>query len=91
MLDDQSLSTSILNILHTGLLILGTEVLGAVPCQPCAEFADFFPETLDRLGIHVCLGNQFGHVDWVEVFDVSGESDADFGDENIGGRCLGGN
>jgi hypothetical protein len=75
-------STSILNILDTGLLILGTEVLGAIPGEPCAEFADFFLETLDRLRIHVRLSNQFRHIDYFEGQMLAARRDRS-GDEKV--------
>ena len=32
--------------------------------EPLGQLVEFFPETVDGLLVHVCLGDEFGEGDW---------------------------
>jgi len=47
-----------------GLLVFRDKVFLRVTTQPDSKLCELFFESLDGLHIHVCLSDQFGHVDY---------------------------
>ena len=50
--------TGLLNIILARGLVLGDEVLRGIPGDEVGEFRQFLPEAVDRLLVHVGLGNE---------------------------------
>lgn len=51
-------SARLLNILLTGCLVLLDKVVVSISAEPICHLAELFTETVDRLRVHVRLGNQ---------------------------------
>jgi hypothetical protein len=54
----ESLILGFLDIFRVRGLVLGDKVLARIPGQPACELGNFLPQTVDRLLIHVCLGDK---------------------------------
>jgi hypothetical protein len=59
-----SLGTSLVNVLLSGCLVLGDEVLNAVLGEPAGESGQFVAEAVDGLLVHVGLGDEFREGDY---------------------------
>ena len=64
---DASNSTCLLNIILTWGFVFGTEILAGVPDQVVGDLREFLAETVDRLQVHVGLGDQLGKRDFVKL------------------------
>lgn len=53
----------LIDILLTLALVIGNEVVLRMFAQPLGHFGEFLAETADGLGVHVCLGDEFGEGD----------------------------
>lgn len=60
-------ATSLLDVFRVGGLVLADEVLEAVLGEPAAELEQLLAQTVDGLLVHVCLGDELRHGDWVGV------------------------
>ena len=54
----------LLNIVVGGRLIFRDEVVSSMAGQPARELGQFFAQSIDRLLVHVCLGNELGEGDY---------------------------
>lgn len=58
-------TTSLLNILLAWCLVFGIEVLAGVSDQEVGDLRKFLTEAVDRLQIHIGLGNQLWERDCI--------------------------
>lgn len=57
-------TASLLDVFHTGSLVLVDEILSYITAKPDGDLGQLLTKAVNRLSIHVGLCNEFGESDW---------------------------